>query len=128
MKGFLSLLVSIGLFSSSQGFSAGVCDVFFSQEVQNSYSITSNNNEGSCIAEKKALKDISDEALFVGEISQYDIPFKLYESVDNRYGLFIVDDSYLDQEQFIPLVVVLTAVAIDFGLIGVMYGAYATMR
>ena len=128
MKRFSSLLVSIGLLTSSQGFSAGVCDMFFSQEVQNSYSISSHDNEGSCIAEKEALNEINNEAIFVGEISQDNIPFKLYETSDSKYGLFIVDDSYLDEEHFIPLVVVLAAVAIDFGLIGVMYGAYATMK
>jgi hypothetical protein len=129
MKRCLSLVLSLGLFLlSSQGFAKGVCDEFFPQEIQNSLLIHSQNEHGACIAEKAAIKEIDNNAMFIGEISTTETQFKLYESLDNKYGLFIVEDSYFDQEPFIPLVVVLTAVAIDFGLIGVMYGVYATQR
>lgn len=127
MKKVFGTLLSISMFISTTGFSATVCDEFFSTDVQETYKIVVDNENGSCIAEAAAL-EFATNVNYIGTVTETETPFDLFENATNEYGLFIVDESTFDEQQFIPLAVVLTAIAVDFTLIAAMYGAYATMQ
>lgn len=130
-KKILSAFISLVLLATSSNvLAAGVCDEFIAPEIQAQVKAVSDNQHGSCILEKEALKYV--DGVYIGESSEGDVQFSLYETADTEYGLFVVDSSYFDasgeiQPQIIPLAVVLTAVAIDFGLIAGMYGVYFSL-
>ena len=80
---------------------------------------------------ESALDSLDAEYLYIASVSNYAYgTASLYEKAGGGPGVLVVEDSLAvlleSGNEIVPLAVVLTAVAIDFGLIGVMYSVYAT--
>ena len=89
MTKLFSIFMASILFLSTTGFAAGVCDEFVSTNVQADYPVVSYNEQGSCVMNQDAFKHV-DDVIYIGEVTEGKNQFRLYETVDGEFGLFVV--------------------------------------